>query len=126
MNRLLPLAGAIFLAVIAIYQYSRPAPRAAGPQTAAKGVAAASRGQQVFDKWCAACHGRGPGHPGTQSLELRYKGDPPGALEDRTDLAPETTAAFVRHGFALMPPFRKTEISDADLAELSAYLAKKR
>jgi mono/diheme cytochrome c family protein len=32
-------------------------------------------------------------------------------------------ASFVRSGVSVMPPFRKTEISDADLAALAAYLA---
>jgi mono/diheme cytochrome c family protein len=30
----------------------------------------------------------------------------------------------VRHGVSVMPPFRKTEVSDADLAALSAYLTR--
>ena len=42
----------------------------------------------------------------------------------RTSL-PELTRAFVRTGVSVMPPFRKTEISDADLAALAAYLAPK-
>jgi mono/diheme cytochrome c family protein len=47
----------------------------------------------------------------------------PAALEERTDLVPKRTRAFVRNGVSVMPPFRKTEISDADLAALTAYLA---
>ena len=83
------------------------------------------KGREVYAYWCAACHGRGPDHPGTQSLEIKYRGtDVPAALEDRTDLAPAVTAYFVRNGFALMPPFRKTEISDAQLRDLEAYLAR--
>jgi mono/diheme cytochrome c family protein len=31
----------------------------------------------------------------------------------------------VRTGVSVMPPFRKTEISDADLEALAAYLAPK-
>jgi len=82
------------------------------------------KGKQVFDRWCTQCHGRGPGHPGTQSLAVRYRGSTPEALEDRTDLPPKVTALYVREGVQLMPFFRKTEISDAELADLSAYLAK--
>ena len=44
-------------------------------------------------------------------------------LEQRTDLVPTITQTFVRTGVSVMPPFRKTEISDADLAALAAYLA---
>jgi len=36
---------------------------------------------------------------------------------------PTITQTFVRTGVSVMPPFRKTEISDADLAALAAYLA---
>jgi mono/diheme cytochrome c family protein len=44
-------------------------------------------------------------------------------LEERTDLVPDVTKSFVRTGVSIMPPFRKTEISEEDLAALAAYLA---
>lgn len=81
------------------------------------------RGKQVFQNWCAPCHAPGPRHPGTQALDILYKGSKPGALEERTDLVPTLTQTFVRTGVSVMPPFRKTEIGDADLAALGAYLA---
>ena len=84
-----------------------------------------ARGNEVFQYWCAACHAPGPRHPGTQALDVLYKGAKPAALEQRTDLLPELTRAFVRTGVSVMPPFRKTEISDADLEALAAYLAPK-
>lgn len=84
-----------------------------------------TRGNEVFQYWCAPCHAPGPRHPGTQALESLYKGAKPAALEQRTDLVPELTRSFVRTGVSVMPPFRKTEISDADLAALAAYLAPK-
>lgn len=80
-------------------------------------------GQQLFDYWCAACHAPGPGHPGTQALDARYGGALPGALEDRTNLTPELVEVFVRNGISIMPFFRKTEINDAQLAAIGAYLA---
>jgi mono/diheme cytochrome c family protein len=82
-----------------------------------------ARGRAVFENWCAPCHAPGPRHPGTQALEVLYQGAKPAALEERTDLVPELTRAFVRSGVSIMPPFRKTEIGDADLAALAAYLA---
>ena len=85
----------------------------------------AARGNDVFQNWCAPCHAPGARHPGTQALEALYKGAKPAALEQRTDLLPELTRAFVRTGVSVMPPFRKTEISDADLEALAAYLAPK-
>ena len=83
------------------------------------------RGNEVFQYWCAPCHAPGARHPGTQALEALYKGAKPAALEQRTDLVPELTRTFVRTGVSVMPPFRKTEISDADLSALAAYLAPK-
>ena len=41
-----------------------------------------------------------------------------------TDLTPELTKFFVRSGINVMPPFRKTEITDAELNALAAYLAR--
>src|SRR5687768_4427177 len=93
------------------------------PCTNAQDAAAIQRGKQVFDDWCAPCHAPGPRHPGTQALDVLYKGAKPGALEERTDLVPAITQTFVRTGVSVMPPFRKTEIGDADLAALAAYLA---
>jgi mono/diheme cytochrome c family protein len=90
---------------------------------AAQDAAMLERGNRVFQDWCAPCHAPGPRHPGTQALEALYKGQKPAALEQRTDLVPELTRTFVRSGVSVMPPFRKTEISDADLAALATYLA---
>jgi mono/diheme cytochrome c family protein len=99
---------------------------AAAPQAPAPPAAGQlARGKAVFDEWCAGCHSRGPRNPGTQALQALHKGSKPAALEDRTDLVPKLTEAFVRKGVSVMPPFRKTEISDAQLADLAAYLAPK-
>lgn len=94
------------------------------------------RGKEVFDARCRACHGayaKGLPNalamevPGTFALQLRYKGQKPALLEERTDLTPEAVAAFVRHGGGgFMPAFRPTEVSDEDLKALGAYLARKR
>ncbi len=96
---------------------------AAASSTAAQEPADVARGREVFAQWCAGCHAPGPRYPGTQALEVAYKGVKPAALEARTDLVPELTRAFVRTGVSVMPPFRKTEITDADLGALAAYLA---
>jgi hypothetical protein len=45
-------------------------------------------------------------------------------LLERTDLSAQTVATFVRQGVLLMAPFRKTEISDAELRALSAFVAR--
>jgi (+)-pinoresinol hydroxylase len=89
---------------------------------AAQGGAEA-RGMAVYDHWCAPCHAPGPGHPGTQSLEIKYRGELPAVLTEREDLTPETVKTFVRNGILLMAPFRKTEITDSELDDLASYLA---
>lgn len=81
-------------------------------------------GKEVYAKWCTPCHAPVPGVAGTFALTTKYAGtDTPAALEDRTDLSPALVTYFVRNGVAWMPPFRKTEISDADLAAIGAYLS---
>ena len=85
-----------------------------------------AHGHQVFQYWCATCHGAGPGHPGTDALQAKYHGSQPAVLEARTDLDPTAVRFFVRHGVTVMPFFRKTEISDADLDSIGAYLTRKR
>jgi mono/diheme cytochrome c family protein len=84
------------------------------------------RGAAVFNNWCSACHSRGPANaPGTTSLQFKYQGSVPAALEDRKDLTADLVKLFVRNGVATMPQFRKTEVSDADLAALAAYLTRR-
>jgi mono/diheme cytochrome c family protein len=81
------------------------------------------RGKEVYDHWCAPCHAAGPGHPGTQSLEIKYRGELPSVLEDREDLTPDFVRTLVRSGILMMAPFRKTEVTDAQLDDIAAYLA---
>lgn len=71
----------------------------------------------MFAYNCTSCHGPGIGNPGNE-----FNGDVPALLTERTDLTPDAVAYFVRNGISIMPFFRKTEISDADLAALGAYL----
>jgi len=115
------------------------APSFAGAQDAGSPIAAWSRtkagaedsgtpverGAAVFNNWCSACHSRGPQNaPGTTSLQFKYQGKVPAALEDRTDLTADLVKFFVRNGVATMPQFRKTEVGDADLDVLAAYLTR--
>lgn len=87
--------------------------------------ASAERGNQLYQYWCATCHGRGPGHPGTTALLAKYKNALPGVLEDRTDLTPQAIRFNVRRGASIMPFFRKTEISDGDLDAIALYLTRR-
>jgi mono/diheme cytochrome c family protein len=81
-------------------------------------------GRAVYTKWCAPCHDPGIIHPGTNALTVKYKGVKPGVLLEWKDLQPETVKYMVRHGISVMPQFRKTEISDADLDALAKYLSR--
>jgi mono/diheme cytochrome c family protein len=83
-----------------------------------------SSGRLVYDKWCAPCHDPGINHPGTHALMAKYQGTKPAVLLERTDLPASIVKHFVRHGISVMPQFRKTEISDAELDALATYLAR--
>ncbi|MBN4075605.1 MAG: p-cresol methylhydroxylase [SAR86 cluster bacterium] len=87
-------------------------------------------GQEIFNLWCSSCHRVVPAGTtpvaGTGSLERRYQGSLPAALEQRTDLSPEYIRIIVRTGIKSMPFTRKSEISDSDLDDLVAYLTRER
>jgi mono/diheme cytochrome c family protein len=101
----------------------------AGASTAeAQDAATVAQGKAVFARTCAPCHGADKGDfgramlPGTDALRIKYKGQLPALLEQRTDLTPAAIKVFVRKGTWSMPPFRKTEISDAEIDAVSAYI----
>ncbi len=83
-------------------------------------------GKVEFDRACGVCHGAGPDRPGTSSLQVKYGGKLPALLEQRTDLKPELIRFYVRNGFAMMPRFRKTELSDAQVEAIARYLSRAR
>ncbi|OJW61593.1 MAG: hypothetical protein BGO57_06580 [Sphingomonadales bacterium 63-6] len=56
------------------------------------------------------------------ALQRRYEGEVPAALELRDDLDGDTLRLFVRNGIGAMPMFRKSELSDADVDAVAAYL----
>jgi mono/diheme cytochrome c family protein len=100
--------------------------RAQESATPAGSVAA---GKVVFQLHCAPCHGAGRGDggrellPGTDALRIKYQGKVPALLEQRSDLPAPVLKVFVRRGSWSMPPFRQTEVSDADIDNIAAYLA---
>jgi mono/diheme cytochrome c family protein len=94
--------------------------------TNAQNPQAADKGRELYQYWCATCHGRGTGFPGTIALQTKYEGKVPALLEDRTNLTAANVRFFVRRGVSIMPFFRKTEVSDADLAAIAAYLTRSR
>ena len=102
----------------------------AGAQAAAaQDAATVANGKVLFTRLCAACHGADRSDqgramlPGTDALRIKSTGQLPALLEQRTDLTPDVIRTFVRRGTWSMPPFRKTEISDAGIDAVSAYIA---
>jgi mono/diheme cytochrome c family protein len=99
--------------------------QAKGAEPAKPSAAAREQaGKAVFDKWCAPCHAPNPRLAGTLALQTKYEGKLPAALEQRTDLTTDMVEYYVRNGVAWMAPFRKTEVTDAELADLAAYLTR--
>ena len=84
------------------------------------------KGDDLYQYWCATCHGDGPGHPGTTALAAKYKGALPGLLEARANLTSQGIRFAVRRGTSIMPFFRKTELSDADVDAVIRYLTRPR
>jgi mono/diheme cytochrome c family protein len=84
-------------------------------------AADAPAGKRLFDRHCAECHAPGSGRPGTQQLGWS-RGKDRAVLEQRRDLAADYISFVVRNGLLEMPPFRPTEMSDAELRELARYL----
>ncbi len=85
-------------------------------------IEAITDGEVLFDLYCIACHGAGPGHPGTMRLQERLSEDQ-APLLNRDNLDPEYVKLVVREGFKLMPPFRPTEITDKQLDLLAGYIS---
>lgn len=89
-------------------------------------TAAADPGKAEFERACSICHGAGPDRPGTQSLQVKYEGKIPALLEQRTDLTADVVRFYIRNGVAMMPRFRKTELTDAQVELIARYLSRAR
>jgi len=74
----------------------------------------------VFGRICASCHG--PTGWGTRALARRMPREQ-ALLTNRRDLTPEVLHAVLRHGIGSMPSFTPTDISDAEIDALAAWLA---
>ena len=102
---------------------------AASAPLSAQDREAIERGDAKFQHSCAPCHGPGPGDdgramlPGTDALRIKYSGTLPAVLEERSDLTYPVLRTFVRQGSMSMPPFRPTELTDEEIADIAAYLA---
>ena len=83
-------------------------------------------GEALYRRYCWACHGDGIDRPGTDALRVKYRGAVPARLDERTDLNAAFVIDTVRHGVSVMPSARKTEISDAEVKAIAAYLTRAR
>ena len=94
--------------------------------------AAIERGNEKFQYMCAPCHGAGVGDdgremlPGTDALRIKYQGALPALLEQRSDLTVDLLRTYLRRGSWSMPPFRPTEITDAEIRDIAARSAPSR
>lgn len=80
------------------------------------------RGQDIYLKWCSACHMDSPFAAGT--IRLRYsRGHDRAVVTRRDDLSRDYIKVLVRKGMNGMPLFRRTEIDDTELDALADYLA---
>jgi len=103
-----------------------PSPSPAWTAATVAPVSGQPAGYLQYQKMCAICHGPGPGKPGTRALSDKYDRKVPALLAERKDLTAAFVKFTVRHGVSVMPPFRKTELSEADLDALAGYLTRKR
>ena len=79
-------------------------------------------GKEVFDHYCTYCHGSSDG-PGTMQLG-RTRGKEQALLTQRTNLSADYIEYVVRHGLRSMPPFVPSDLTEAKLKALVAFLAK--
>lgn len=79
------------------------------------------QGKRLYDHLCVYCHS--PGVWGTNRLSKRMDKEH-AVLENRTDLAAGAIQTIVRTGIGSMPPLRKSELSDADVSAIAAYLTR--
>src|SRR3569833_4561529 len=98
--------------------------------TVAAGVAVADepsltpqqqQGQRLYNHLCVYCHG--PGFWGTNRLSKRMDKEH-AVLENRAALAAGAIQTIVRTGTGSVPPLRKSELSDADVSAIAAYLTR--
>jgi len=79
------------------------------------------QGKRLYNHICVYCHSAGVW--GTNRLSKRMDKEH-AILENRTDLSAGAIQTIVRTGIGSMPPLRKTELTDADVSAIAAYLTR--
>jgi hypothetical protein len=83
-----------------------------------------ARGKTAYERHLSRPgHAWGPFAPGAASLEVKYRGREPAALEDCTVRG--LGMLVIRRGSQGMPFFRPPEVSNQDLLDIAAYLSRK-
>lgn len=85
-------------------------------------LAGEPKGSEVFDHYCAACHGTADAPASVQLA--RTRGKDKALLAGRKDLAADYIEYIVRHGLKSMPPFAPSDLDDAKLNALVGFLTK--
>ncbi|MEO6339989.1 MAG: cytochrome c [Caulobacteraceae bacterium] len=80
-----------------------------------------SHGKALFDGTCGYCHGA-RGH--ATVLLRRRLGEASAVIAERNNLTPAYIKVAVRHGVMSMPWYRRSELSDDDLAAITDYLTR--
>jgi (+)-pinoresinol hydroxylase len=80
-----------------------------------------SEGKKLYDATCRYCHSEKVW--GTLAIERR-RGTADALLEQRTDLVPAFVKSVVRNGVGSMPAYRRTELADAEVDAIVAYLSR--
>lgn len=95
---------------------------------AAAGAAAgadAPDGAALYAWHCLPCHAAGAQYPGTLALQVKYQGSLPAVLTERRDLGADAVRIVLRQGINVMPYYRRTELSDAEVAAIAGFLARR-
>jgi mono/diheme cytochrome c family protein len=80
-----------------------------------------AEGKKLYDATCRYCHSEKMW--GTLAIERR-RGASDALLEKRTDLVPAFVKSVVRNGLGSMPAYRRTELTDAEIDAIVAYLTR--
>ena len=94
---------------------------AATPAAAQTLTDSQAKGKALFDGTCVHCHGP-QGH--ATGLLRRRLGEKDALLTERTNLLGPYIRIAVRRGVMSMPTYRRSELSDAELAAITDYLTR--
>ena len=79
------------------------------------------QGKTLFESTCVYCHN--PRGWATERLKSR-NGEDRAVLSDRVDLDPAYIRTVVRNGLVSMPAYTPTDLSEAEIKAVAAYLTR--